>query len=148
MTRIQAPQHHFPQKSFFRHSHNMVRSAEERFAMERMVTRGFGAKKIATAVGVPEATTKRWLRRWRHANAWVCRLKACVAAKGGFSKVDRGTSQLCRSKTQRKTRDQHGTDTPWHAPQTPTAPQTQTTHPAVLSRVPATKMSTSLKKKP
>ena len=31
----------------FRHSHNnMVRSAEERFAMERMATRGFGSKKI------------------------------------------------------------------------------------------------------
>ena len=50
---------------FFRHSHNMVRSAEERFAMKRMATRGFGSKKIATALGVPEATTKRWLQRLR-----------------------------------------------------------------------------------
>ena len=30
--------------------------------MERMTTRGFVAKKIAAALGVPEATTKRWLR--------------------------------------------------------------------------------------
>ena len=43
----------------------MVRSTEERFAMERMATRNFGAKKIAAALGVPEATTKRWLRRQR-----------------------------------------------------------------------------------
>ena len=27
--------------------------------MERMATRGFGSKKIAAALGVPEATTKR-----------------------------------------------------------------------------------------
>ena len=33
--------------------------------MERMATRGFGAKKIAAALGVPEATTKGWLRRLR-----------------------------------------------------------------------------------
>ena len=33
--------------------------------MERMATRGFGAKKIAAALGVPEATTERWLRRLR-----------------------------------------------------------------------------------
>ena len=47
-------------------SHNiMVRSTEERFATERMATRGFGSKKIAAALGVPEATTKRWLRRLR-----------------------------------------------------------------------------------
>ena len=40
--------------SVFRHSHNnMVRSAEERFAMERTATRGFGSKKIAAALGVP-----------------------------------------------------------------------------------------------
>ena len=32
--------------------------------MERMATRGFGSK-IATAFGVLEATTKRWLRRLR-----------------------------------------------------------------------------------
>ena len=42
---------HFPQiTSVFKPSHNMVRSAEERFAMERMATRGFGAKKIAAAL--------------------------------------------------------------------------------------------------
>ena len=33
--------------------------------MERMATRGFGSKKIAAALGVPEATTKRWLQRLR-----------------------------------------------------------------------------------
>ena len=33
--------------------------------MERMATRGFGAKKIAAALCVPEATTKRWLQRLR-----------------------------------------------------------------------------------
>ena len=33
--------------------------------MERMATRGFGGKKIAVALGVPEATTKRWLQRLR-----------------------------------------------------------------------------------
>ena len=52
--------------SVFKPFHNnMVRSTEERFAMERMATRGFGSKKIAAALGVPEATTKRWLRRLR-----------------------------------------------------------------------------------
>ena len=51
---------HFPQiTSVFKPSHNMVHSAEERFAMERMATRGFGSKKIAAALGVPEATTER-----------------------------------------------------------------------------------------
>ena len=42
----------------------MVRSTEE-LAVERMATRGFGAKKIATTLGVWVATTKRWLRRLR-----------------------------------------------------------------------------------
>ena len=58
---------HISHKSqvFFKPSHTMVRSAEERFAMERMATRGFGAKKIAAALGVPEATAKRWLRKLR-----------------------------------------------------------------------------------
>ena len=52
--------------SVFKPLHNnMVRSTGERFAMERMATRGFGSKKIAAALGVPEATTKRWLRRLR-----------------------------------------------------------------------------------
>ena len=32
---------------------------------KRMATRFFGAKKIAAALGVPEATTKRWRRRLR-----------------------------------------------------------------------------------
>ena len=52
--------------SVSRHSHNnMVRSAEERFAMERMATRGFGSKKIAAALGVPVSTTQRWPQRLR-----------------------------------------------------------------------------------
>ena len=33
--------------------------------MERMATRGFGAKKIATTLGLPQSTTKRWLLRLR-----------------------------------------------------------------------------------
>ena len=33
----------------------MVRFTEERFAMERMATRGFGAKKIATTLGLPQS---------------------------------------------------------------------------------------------
>ena len=54
---------HFPQDpKCFKPSHNMVRSAEERFALERMATRGFGSKKIAAALGVQEATTKQRLR--------------------------------------------------------------------------------------
>ena len=52
--------------SVFSHSHNnMVRSAEERFAMERVATRGFGSKKITAALGVPVSTTQRWLQRLR-----------------------------------------------------------------------------------
>ena len=52
--------------SVFKPSHNnMVRSAEELFAVERMATRGFGNKKIATAPGVPVSTTQRWLQRLR-----------------------------------------------------------------------------------
>ena len=51
---------HFPQiTSVCRPSHNMVRSTEERFAMELMATRGFGSKKIATTtLGLPQSTTK------------------------------------------------------------------------------------------
>ena len=49
-----------------RHSrNNMVRSAEERFAMERMATRGFGSKTIKALLGVPVSTTQRWLQRLR-----------------------------------------------------------------------------------
>ena len=77
---------HFPQiTSVFKPSHNMVRSTEERFAMERIATRGFGAKKIAAALGVQEATTKRWPRRlrtatWRRATSGdrVVRRLECV----------------------------------------------------------------------
>ena len=57
---------HFHQiTSVFKPSQNMVRSTEELFDIERKATRGLGAKKIATALGVPEATTKRWLLRLR-----------------------------------------------------------------------------------
>ena len=46
--------------SVFKLSHNnMVRSAEERFAMERMATRGFGSKKIATTLGLPPHPLRR-----------------------------------------------------------------------------------------
>ena len=39
---------HFPQiTSVFRPSHSMVRSAEERFALERMAIRGFGAMSLS-----------------------------------------------------------------------------------------------------
>ena len=52
--------------SVFKPSHNnMVRSAEERFATERMATRGFGSKKIAAALVVPASTTQRWLQKLR-----------------------------------------------------------------------------------
>ena len=54
---------HFPQiTNVFKPSHNMVRCKEERFAMVRMATRGFGAKKIATTLGLPQSTTKQWLQ--------------------------------------------------------------------------------------
>ena len=57
---------HVPQiTSVFKPFQNMVRLTEERSAMERVATRGFGGKKIAAALGVPEATTKRWLGRLR-----------------------------------------------------------------------------------
>ena len=56
-------------------------------------------------------------------NAWVRRLKACVAAKGGsFERrriVPLGTQRKNTSLTRRLT--------PWHSPQTPTASQRQTT---------------------
>ena len=90
--------------SVFRHSHNnMVRSAEERFAVERMATRGFGSKKIAAALGVPEATTKRWLRRLR--------------SDGDMASRNIGQKNVINTSF----------DTPWYSPQTLTEPQRQTT---------------------
>ena len=41
--------------------------------MERMAIRGFGAKKIAATLGVPVATTKRWLQRLRSEGEMVSR---------------------------------------------------------------------------
>ena len=53
---------HFPQiTSVFKPSHDMVRSTEERFATVRIATRGFGSKKIATTLGLPQSTTMRRL---------------------------------------------------------------------------------------
>ena len=49
MTQCTHQKPHFPQ----------ITIVFKRFAMERMATRGFGAKKIAAALGVPEVTTKR-----------------------------------------------------------------------------------------
>ena len=43
----------------------MVLSAQERFAIEKMATAGMGNKKIATTLGLPLSTTKRWLQRLR-----------------------------------------------------------------------------------
>ena len=49
---IRAAQWHLSQiLSVVRHSHNMVRSAKERFAMERMATRGFGVVSQSMCVG-------------------------------------------------------------------------------------------------
>ena len=88
---------HFPQiTSVFKPSHNVERSAEERFAMDRMATRGFGAKKIAAALGVQRS-----------------------AGCGGCAR----TAPWRRATSGKNT----SFDTPWHTPQTPTAPQRQTT---------------------
>ena len=43
----------------------MVLSAQELFAMKKMATAGMGNKKIATALGSPQSTMKRWLQRLR-----------------------------------------------------------------------------------
>ena len=76
---------HFHQiTGVFKPSHNMARSAEERFAMERMATRGVGAKKIAAALGVPEATTKRWLRRLHSDGDVASRKHRTTAWCGGW----------------------------------------------------------------
>ena len=79
---------HFPQIiSVFKPSHIMVRSTEERFAVERMTNRGFGAKRIATTLGLPQSTTKRWLQRLRSngdmasrsgAEAGLCVMSFCM----------------------------------------------------------------------
>ena len=60
-------------------------------------------------------------------NAWVRRLKACVAAKGGFLIGDHGASMCAARRHSAKTRHLTRHLTPWHSPQTPTAPQRQTT---------------------
>ena len=43
----------------------MVVSAQELFSIEKMAVAGMGNKKIATAVGLPQSTTQRWLQRLR-----------------------------------------------------------------------------------
>ena len=58
-------------------------------------------------------------------NAWVRRLKASVAAKGGFFEQHRHGTDM--AKTQRKNKSSTRHLTPCHSPQTPTAPQRQTT---------------------
>ena len=99
----------FPQiTSDFKPSHNMVRSTEERFAMERMATRGIGAKKIATTLGFAAIDNE-------------------AAVKGCFFQQRSWDFDLCRSKIQRKDTSLTRHLTPWHSPQTPTAPQRQTT---------------------
>ena len=105
------PQATFPHKCF-QASHNMehgamVRSTEERFATERMATRGFGAKKIATTLGLPQSTTKRWCLRGRFLRV--------------AQKRDTAPRQIA------KTRHLTPHLTPWHSPQKTTAPQRQTT---------------------
>ena len=43
----------------------MVLPAQELFAIEKLATAGMGNKKIATTLGLPQSTTKRWLQRVR-----------------------------------------------------------------------------------
>ena len=40
-----------------------VLSAQDLFAIEKMATAGMGNKKIATTLGLPQSTTKRWLQK-------------------------------------------------------------------------------------
>ena len=42
-----------------------VRSAEELFSIEKMAAKGLGSKKMATTLGMPQSTTKRWLEKLR-----------------------------------------------------------------------------------
>ena len=78
--------------SVFRHSHNnMVRSAEERFAMERMATRCFGAKKIVggawCAGGDNEALAAEAALGWRRgvahygATTWCGGGSVCLVSR-------------------------------------------------------------------
>ena len=60
---------------------------------------------------------------------WVCKLKACVAAKGGFFEWHRH-GRLHRATQRHSAHTCHSTrhsTTPWHDPDAQTAPQTQTT---------------------
>ena len=43
----------------------MVLSAQELFATEKVAIAGTGKKKIATTLGLPQSTKKRWLQRLR-----------------------------------------------------------------------------------
>ena len=111
----------------------MVRSTEERFAMRSMATRGFGAKKIAAALGVTHVYHRTWAGSREMfetiGNAWLRRLKAWVAAQRRFLRVAQKhhTAQRHSAKTRHLTRHL----TPWHSPQTPTAPHRQTTRGAI-----------------
>ena len=71
--------------------------------MERMAKRGFGAKKIAEAQGVPRSTTKR------------------QAVLNSDPEISHRTAQRHSAKTHHLTPDL----TPSHSPQTPTAPRRQ-----------------------
>ena len=82
MTPICAPKHHFPQiTSVYKiFACNVVRSIEERFAVERMAAQGLSRKKITEAVGVPLSTTKRWLQRLRSERDTASRSVRCEEA--------------------------------------------------------------------
>ena len=97
--------------------------------MRSMATGGFGAKKIAAALGVTHVYHRTWAGSREMfetiGNAWLRRLKAWVAAKRRFLRVAQKhhTAQRHSAKTRHLTRHL----TPWHSPQTPRAPQRQTT---------------------
>ena len=65
VTSIDAPQPHLSQiPSVYKHvTCEMVRSAQDFFAIEKMAAQGMSIKKIATTLGLPQSTTKRWLCR-------------------------------------------------------------------------------------
>ena len=81
---------HFSQfTSVFRHSHNMVRSGEKRFAMERMATRGFASKKSCARMAT-----------WRRATLGdhVARRLVCVSCPCVFRFTSLETRFVCGSK--------------------------------------------------
>ena len=70
----------------------------------------------------PEASAPRKSRP-----RWVCRNRQRSGGKGGFFQQRSWDFDVCRSKIQRKNTSLTRHLTPWHSPQTPTAPQRQTT---------------------